>query len=364
MVAPLDWGLGHATRCIPLIRHLLDAGCDVIIASDGKQQAVLQEEFHSVRFARLPGYRLKYGKNRWNTIVKIILQIPKILISINRENHWVARYLHQNHVDALISDSRWGFYSSLIPSVFITHQLTIKTPFNDFIENVVRKMNYRLIEKFTECWVPDYEEADNLAGELSHPVIKPSIPVKYLGKLTRIVKETRPAGQNELLVIISGPEPQRSLFESMLFKQLVRTNSRAMLVRGLPGATQKLSSDNKNLIIYNHLSSEGLNKAINDSTIIISRSGYSTIMDLIAMNKKIIFVPTPGQSEQEYLARHLHQKKWCMHFSQAGFSLESVLQEVKQFAPAPFHAPASTEFKEITDRFIAAISSGIKPGCQ
>ncbi|MEJ7738806.1 MAG: glycosyltransferase [Chitinophagaceae bacterium] len=276
------------------------------------------------------------------------------MISINRENNWVTRYSRQNQVDGLISDNRWGFFNAKIPSVFITHQLTIKTPFNKFIENILRRMNYRLLEKFTECWVPDYEEENNLAGELSHPVVRPSIPIKYLGKLTRITKENISKQQNELLIILSGPEPQRSIFEVLLLKQLPMYTGQAVLVRGLPETTDILPSSS-NLIVHNYLSSDALGRVINDSSVIISRSGYSTIMDLVALNKKIIFVPTPGQSEQEYLARYLHRKGLCICFPQAGFSLKKVLEEVNGFTFTPFQTTASTGFKIIVDRFIAKL---------
>lgn len=227
------------------------------------------------------------------------------------------------------------------------------------MENFLRQLNYRLINRFSECWVPDYEEADNLAGELSHPDVKPAIPVKYLGKLTRIVQEKQPHMQNELLIILSGPEPQRSIFERLLNKQLMTYTGQAVLVRGLPGTKETISPKNANLVIHNHLSSDALLKEINASLVIICRSGYSTIMDLVGLNKKIIFVPTPGQSEQEYLARHLHRKNLCIYSSQAGFSLEKVLKQVNLFTPSPFNKTASTAFTSIMERFIKEVSSAL-----
>lgn len=352
LLAPLDWGLGHATRSIPLIKHLLSIGCKVIIASEGSQQLLLKQEFTELRFVHLKGYRIKYSKKSWQTIIKIFLQFPKILTAIKNEKKWIGHFLLENHVDAIISDNRYGFYDSNIHSVFITHQLMIKSPFGVIIEKFLQKYNYRFIGKFTECWIPDFEGKDNLSGELSHPASLPATKVKYLGKLSRITKEPGSKRSIELLIMLSGPEPQRSIFENILLTQLTTCSISTVLIRGLPAAEKLPLCHNKKLTVYNHLSATDLNRLINDSTIIISRSGYSTIMDLIGLNKKCIFIPTPGQPEQEYLARYLSSKKLCLSFPQKNFSLQKALTAIHESTFNSFNEPVMEKYKDVLEEFV------------
>ena len=353
LIAPLDWGLGHATRCIPVISYLVAIGCEVIIAVEGRQEAILKMEFGSLKFVKLRGYRLHFGKNSLSTILKIISQIPGIGLRIRYENQWLDEFLRHVRVDAVVSDNRYGLFSSKIPSVIITHQLTIKTPFGGWIDNFTRYLNYRLINKFSECWVPDYPGRENLAGELSHPAKMPAIPVHYLGLLSRIFK-IPPQNTNHLLILLSGPEPQRSMLEKMLLQQLTAYPHSVILVRGLPGETKLPVTNNKNLQVHNHLSSGLLNQVMNDSRFIISRSGYSTVMDMMRLEKRCIYIPTPGQSEQEYLAAYLAQKKMCVSYPQNNFCLLKALQEAGKLSPPDFKTE-EVLYKIIINRFISKI---------
>lgn len=328
LVAPLDWGLGHATRCVPIVRSFINADFEVIIAAEGAQKALLAKEFPLVKLVNLPGYRLRYGRTKWGTIFKILFQIPKILGAIRRENNWLKRFAAENQVDYVVSDNRYGFYLAGVPSFFITHQLLIKTPFGKWNERMLQKTNYHFIKKFTACWVPDHEGKINLGGELSHPQHMPSIPVYYLGHLSRMKKENVQI-TTDLLVIISGPEPQRSLFEKMIVDQLSQTDLSAIVVRGLPNATSTLHASD-NIKVHNHLPAVDLNNAINESSAIISRSGYSTVMDLIPLHKKCIFVPTPGQTEQEYLADYLSKNNMCINVRQDQFELVTALKMLEE----------------------------------
>jgi len=353
LIAPLDWGLGHATRCIPIVSYLITVGCEVIIAAEGHQEAILKMEFGNLKFVKLQGYRLRFGKNSLSTIIKIIGQIPGVWMRIRYENRWLDEFLRHVRVDAIVSDNRYGLFSSKIPSVIITHQLNIKTPFSGWIDNFTRYLNYRLINKFSECWVPDYPGRENLAGELSHPKRMPAIPVHYLGALSRISK-TPSQNKNNLLILLSGPEPQRSILENILLQQLKAYSHSAILVRGLPGETNLPATNNKHLQIHNHLSSNLLNQVMNDSRFIISRSGYSTVMDMMRLAKQCIFIPTPGQSEQEYLANYLSQKKLCVSYSQNNFCLQKALQEAGKLSPSAFKTEEIL-YKKIINGFISQI---------
>ena len=330
LVAPLDWGLGHATRCIPVIKECLTADCEVIIAASGKQYKLLKSEFPTLEIVELPGYQLNYGKKRWSTLVKLLLQAPKILIKINQEKKWLRKIYNEKHLDIIISDNRFGLHHNGAITVFITHQLLIKAPGkNRKAESILQKLNYKFINRFTHCWVPDAAGALNLAGALSHPAVKPAVPVTYLGSLSRIKKQLLPV-TNKLLVLLSGPEPQRSLLEEKILQQLSALQLPAVVVRGLPSPATSITGSYPLLQLFDHLNSEQLQQMIAQSAIIISRPGYSTIMDVLPIGKKCIFIPTPGQTEQEYLAAYLAGKGWCCTTLQDDLQLHEQITKAEQ----------------------------------
>ncbi|HQV56177.1 MAG TPA: glycosyl transferase family 28, partial [Chitinophagaceae bacterium] len=235
LVAPLDWGLGHTTRCIPIIRELVEQGCIVTLAGNGKQAELLLQEFPDLAMLPLQGYDIKYAKSSFGLIKNIIFQTPKLLRSIRNEHLWLQRIVEEYGFDAVISDNRYGLYHKKIPSIFITHQLTIKSPFGKWTEKMLQRRNYKYINRFTECWVPDYESENNLAGDLSHPTLKPTTPLKYIGALTRIKDKAVVKKEKHLAVILSGPEPQRSILEEKLINEISHYNGTATFIRGLPG---------------------------------------------------------------------------------------------------------------------------------
>ena len=325
LIAPLDWGLGHATRCIPLIKEFLHAGFKVIIAAEGDQKILLQSEFPALEIVHLRGYRLKYGATKLCTVFKIIFQIPKILMAINRENKWLRHFIKGKHLDVIVADNRFGLHNSEIISVFITHQLRIKTSLGKLTDTIIQKVNYHFINQFNYCWIPDAADEKNLAGELSHPAVKPANQIVYTGVLSRINKQNITV-TNKLLILLSGPEPQRSIIENILLAQLTKHTYPAILVRGLPAATA-IVSPHTAITIYNHLSGPQLQQLINEAEIIISRSGYSTIMDVLPLGKKCILIPTPGQAEQEYLAAWLAYKNYACIGFQHNFSLPLMIEK-------------------------------------
>jgi UDP-N-acetylglucosamine transferase subunit ALG13 len=264
---------------------------------------------------------------------KLLLQIPSILRSIKKENKWLNEQVSKYGFDAVISDNRYGLYHEKIFSVFITHQLYIKSALGKWSEGFLQKWNYEFIDRFNECWIPDEEGKDNLAGELSHPIMLPSIPAKYIGALSRFSSfsplEDRDI-KDHLLFILSGPEPQRTILENKIIDQVVNYPGTATIVRGLPAEKNIIPSTNT-IHFYNHLSSEELNSEAIKAEFIISRSGYSTVMDIAALQKKSILIPTPGQAEQEYLAAHLLKMQFAFCVKQNDLSLLKNIEEAKQF---------------------------------
>ncbi len=328
LIAPLDWGLGHATRCIPLIRELTALGCRVTIAASGKTEALLRKEFPTLPFLSLKGYRIRYGTR--GVLFSIIKQLPRILQTIQYEKTWLNALLKKESFDAIISDNRPGFHHSAIPCIYITHQLQILSGFGGLADRLLFNIHKHYYQRFDEIWVPDFETAPGLAGILSHPKTIGE-KIKYIGPLTRFTPQVHTNPKWDLLILLSGPEPQRSLFEKQLFDELQHTNLSVLFVRGLPGETHLPDSFPKNIELRNHLSASELEKEIASASLILCRSGYTTIMDLISLQKKAVLVPTPGQTEQEYLAAHLQNSGLFPFLKQTDCTLRDVLEKSRQF---------------------------------
>ncbi len=287
-------------------------------------------------------------------IFRLLLQVPRILNTIWREHRWLKKTVSQYQIDAVISDNRFGLWHKTIPCIFITHQLRIRVPGSKFMEHLVQKINYRHINRFTGCWVPDEEKAPGLAGELSHPDKFPAVPLSYIGPLSRLVKKEITEQQNHLLILLSGPEPQRTLLEEKLLAELVHYPGTATLVRGLPGNNSMLPSTNM-IRIYNHLPAEELNTEMHKAALLICRSGYSTVMDLAHLGKRSILIPTPGQTEQEYLATLYQQQQTACTSAQQHFSLASALKEAAQFNYQPFPLSGKNTLQPVISRFLASL---------
>jgi len=337
LIAPLDWGLGHATRCIPLIKHLQQIGCEVIVASDGEQLILLQQEFPGINTIPLKGYNAYYSKlKRWLPL-KILLQSPKFLLSIYQERKWLQKIIRDLEIDMVISDNRYGLYTKRVPCVFITHQLRIKAG-SKWLEDLIQRINYRCINHYDECWIPDFEGKLNIAGVLSHPLKVPSVPVKYIGILSRFTCEQNLEKKYDYFFIISGPEPQRTIFEKKILEVVPKLIGSVMIARGKPGE-QDIPHVPSNCTIVNHFATKEFQQVFSGSEFIISRSGYTTIMEILLLQKKSILIPTPGQTEQEYLAQHLMEQHWCYSCGQS----DEVLSHINKSKAFQFIFPALNE---------------------
>ncbi len=352
LIAPLDWGLGHATRCMPIISTLIKQHCTVFVAAEGPIKILLQKEYPGLQFIELRGYRIKYSRHKSWMPVKLFLQFPKIIHSIYAENRWLKKTIKENNIDGVIADNRMGLYHKQIPCIYITHQLTIKTG-NGFTERIAQKIHYHFINKFKACWVPDNEGDLNFAGALSHPAKLPRVSVIYLGALSRFQKKEREI-KYDVGVILSGPEPQRTLFEKIILADIEKMTEKICLVRGLPQQTKKLQLKNASIEIKNYLGADELSEVIQQSKIIISRCGYSSVMDLVKLQKKAILVPTPGQTEQEYLSRYLQAQRLFYSIDQKGFSLPEAIKKTAAFDYSQL--PVITEnYKPVVENFVAAL---------
>ena len=323
LICPLDWGLGHATRCIPIIQELLKRGCDVQIASSSEALTLLKTEFPDLIFYNLTGYRPRYSTST-SLILPLALQMPKFVRAIRAEHKEVETIIRQNGISLVISDNRFGCWSSKIPCVMITHQLQIKLP--KWLSGIVNAANRHHIKKFTTCWVPDWEGSSSLSRELS---ADPGFPVTYIGPLSRFHKIEGIKKKYEVVAILSGPEPQRTIFEEIVRKELKKSEKHALLIRGLPALIERKKDGN--LEEVTHLNSGELNQVILEAEIIVSRPGYSTIMDLAKLGMRALFIPTPGQTEQEYLGRELMKKGIAYQVAQDHFDLEEALGQAQHY---------------------------------
>jgi uncharacterized protein (TIGR00661 family) len=338
LICPLDWGLGHATRCVPIINNLISSGAHVIIAADKRPLAFLKKEFPDLSVVNFPGYDITY-QNKGSLALRMLLILPKILLGIYYEHKLLNKIIEEYSIDIVISDNRFGLWSKKVKTIFITHQILIKNPFNSVrIEKFFYTINKFFIKNFNECWIPDFEGDDNLSGDLSH---KYKLPVKtfFIGPLSRFngtigataIEET------DLLVILSGPEPQRSIFEELVLKELSSNELKAIVVRGIPEDNSDKGKHIGNLSIYPHLPTEILQQLILNSRLILCRSGYSTVMDLAVLGKKAILIPTPGQTEQEYLATYFVSKKYFYSIPQKAFNLDAALLKSVDFNGVKFY---------------------------
>ncbi|GMN09858.1 glycosyltransferase [Croceitalea sp. MTPC9] len=322
LVAPLNWGLGHATRCIPIINALLENGYQPYIASDGVALELLQKEFPDIPSFKLSSYKIRYAEKGKNFKIKMIWDSPKVLKAITKEKKEVKKLVKEHQLDGIISDNRLGVYSKKVPCVFITHQLNVLSGNTTWFSS---KMHQKIIKKFAECWVPDVMGKPNLTGRLGH-LKKSKLNIKYLGPLSRFERDEEDIVY-ELMVLLSGPEPQRTLLEEHLLKELQYFTGNILFIKGkIQNKQTKEYSKLKNgaLTMVNFMQSKELENAINSSKLILCRSGYTTVMDLAKLEKRAFFIPTPGQYEQEYLAKRLEKQGLAPFSKQEEFTIDKL----------------------------------------
>ena len=287
LLSPLDWGMGHNTRCVSIIRQLLEQGNEVTIAGNNQQLLFFQTEFPKVHLVELAGYNVRLDSQK-NTYWQMLNQAFKINGAMQRENEWLKKYVKSNSVDFIISDNRYGFYHEDIPSIIITHQLNLQVPYFKSTANRVIK---KKVEKFTTCWVPDTDDR-RLSGELSNVSLE--LPVCFIGPLNRF-EAVKAKIIYDYLVILSGPEPERSNFLNASVAVMKKKMARAAFV-----GAEVAGFDS-----FKDLSTKELQKLIAQSDCVYSRAGYTTIMEMVSLNKKALLIPTIGQYEQQYLSSYI-----------------------------------------------------------
>ena len=315
LVCPLNWGLGHATRMIPIIDNAISQGDSVIIASDGDALFLLQNHYNNLRTIELPNLNIQYGIGAFAPI-KFLFSIPKILKWIKKDRAKLNEIVEQERIDLIISDNRWGLWHKSVKSVFVTHQVMVKIPQPfSFLEKIGFLLQQRFLNHFDEIWIPDYKDQTmNLSGDLSHKY-SPKKKTKYIGILSQFHHNNQ---QNKILydiaVILSGPEPHRSILEKELIEKIAEMQIKAIIVGGRPSQTTNINY--KKITYIPFADTLMLQEIYEQSKYIICRSGYTSLMDLVTLGKPAILIPTPSQTEQEYLAKYTSDKGWFISLNQ------------------------------------------------
>lgn len=284
----------------------------------------------------------------------IIKQLPRIARASITEHRELGRLVESLGIDAVISDNRFGLFSSRMPCIYVSHQLSIVMPTTlAWAQSAVARMNTILIHRFRECWVPDFATEENLSGDLAHNLPLPR-NTYFVGPLSRFKKYRDIARQYDVIVVLSGPEPQRTVFEHMLVEQIRTTTLKALIVRGVT-ETKTTTPITDTITMVSYLTSDDLNRAILSSAVVVSRPGYSTIMDLAVLGTKAVFIPTPGQTEQEYLAARFHDRKIYYSERQSEFRLVRALDAVGDYTGMRQHPPEATNLPERVKHLLTSL---------
>ena len=354
LVAPLDWGLGHTSRCIPLIKHLKGLGHTVIVACNHFQANFIDLAIPGIEKRYLEGYSISYTDNDKRNRFVIAAQAPQIMQAVKKEHAWLQQHLATIKPDGIIADNRYGMYATDLPSVIITHQLRMQTGFGAIADGMMQKLHYGLLNSFNNVWVPDTPKLPKLAGKLSDVKHLPN-NTTYIGWLSQFEGLSVPTSSEHLLVLLSGPEPQRTKLATLLWQQCLTHKGKVVFVAGTHEAAIPTYIPT-HITYIPKTAGHDLATLIAAANVVVCRSGYSTIMDLCLFGKKALLIPTPGQAEQEYLAHYLHKEQQFYSTPQHTFVLEDALLKLTNYEPPKHITKASfNAFEMVVDKWLAEL---------
>lgn len=364
LISPLDWGLGHASRCIPIIRFLLEEGHQVSLAGSGLSLDLLKRNIGGqATYYEIPGYNITYNKRKGRFTLKIISQIPSVRKTIRKEHEWLKDACKQVKIDGIISDNRYGLYHSEIPCVIMSHQWQILSGINKWADRILFRWHEHQLRRYNALWIVDQQALENsLAGRMSHPessILKNK--TSYIGHLSQInTQENTVPIENgdEILVLLSGPEPARSILNKEILYQA--ENLPEYNFKIICGHNDFPTTKTKHIQIIGMATGSEINLAIQSSKLVVCRSGYSTLMDLLALQAKALLIPTPGQTEQEYLASFLSNQKVCYAQSQDILDLKNAIPKALTYKGfSHFAMDVNQDFKYTLTEWIQEISQNL-----
>ncbi|MDP2796622.1 MAG: hypothetical protein Q8N94_03835 [Methanoregula sp.] len=322
LLSPLSWGLGHAMRDIPIIKTLLAHDHDVTIAACGNALTALKQEFPQCRFIEFEDYPSPYSSGSL-FLPKFFFYLPILLKAVSNERQQLAKILAKDCYDLIISDNRLGAYSSEVPSIFITHQLHYHMPFALWpVELSALHFNTYLHRKYDRIIVPDNPPgAQSLAGKLARPGSADTRSRAFFSGILTSIQKRDLAEDLDYLILISGPEPQRTKLEELLLPSIHELDGKSMVLLGSPMRKTEITGTDT-CTVKGYVSNEEKVQLMNRAKFVICRSGYTTMMELSELKKKkALFIPTPGQTEQEYLSWYYQKQGWFHSQSQYRLNL-------------------------------------------
>ena len=370
LVAPLDWGLGHATRCVPVVREFLRCGAEVELAVVKDNANFFREVFPDLRQRLAPSYNIVYPKHGYNMALWLLKNSMHLNSIMRYEHHFAEEMVERHGYDVIFSDNRFAFYSKNAYSIYMTHQRRIAFPkaFSAF-EGVGILWHSGIMRKFDEVWVPDMEFFPGYAGSLSHSGATPGDkPMRYVGALSRFSEyvesqkkaddvklesdvdlmsvsefmansasvewNVQPRERYKVAAIVSGVEPARTRFETRLRKVLSEIPGHHVMILGKPSLGSKNWKEG-NIEFWTHLATNEFADVVRRADFVVSRGGYSTVMDMAELGAKCIFVPTPGQFEQVVLAHDLSEAGYAAEIPEDDLSVETLTSAFESSAAMP-----------------------------
>jgi uncharacterized protein (TIGR00661 family) len=351
-VSPLSWGLGHATRDATIIKELIRRGHSVTVGSSGRAFQMLKQEFPECRFIEFPDYKPPYNASRF-FLPKFILKVPSILRAIAKEKQNFNEFLKKNKFDMIISDNRFGVYSREIPSFFISHQLRFSVPRYFFAFGFYTEFfNAHCHKHFIKVITPDNEDWKiRLSGKLSQNNFELKKDKIYYAGILASVERKKVKKDIDYFISVSGPEPQRSLFEKNIMGQAEKLSGKRVIVLGKPD--QKSSRTDEDMTVLSYAKRPEMQDFMNRARFIITRSGYTTMMELAELGlKKGIFTPTPGQTEQEYLSRYYKKRGWFLSKPDHKLDLSRDIPQSEDYTGFPDVPKTKENVKRLYDEIL------------
>jgi uncharacterized protein (TIGR00661 family) len=343
-IAPLNWGLGHATRLMPVIKKFNQLGAEIYIGATARALDFLKKEVPYCHFFDFPGYPIKYPRTRFFVTRFMFIIFPQMLMAMWREKRLLHHLQNKYNFDIILSDNRFSLKIKGPPCYLISHQLRYKLPWPIHrMEWLPEYFNYRHFNKYKRIIVPDYTGNETLTGELSHRMrFLPQEKLFYMGILTDVRQSDKKVHQDiDYFVIVSGPEPQRTKFERMIFKQIKYLRGTVIVALGKPESDYKIRIGSA--VVYSFLNRDKMAEYFQRAKFIIGRPGYTSVMEMVELGKKGMFIPTPGQVEQIYLGRHFHEQEWCYSVSQNNLNLTEDLPKALKFKGFPARLAGSKD---------------------